>query len=174
MRTSFTLCCLLVIAGACKNATDTKSTASDSTQPHYAYTIDKPDNWDKGDPKNIEVSLNALKAFEENRIDDCAGYFADSVRWMSDYVDQNFSKDSLKAYLMMGRGSMASMKVKMEDFESVISKDKKDEYVTLWYKQYVTDKTGKTDSLGVINDLKLKNGKIVVLDEAIRHYPVKK
>ncbi|HVZ26518.1 MAG TPA: hypothetical protein VG842_10705 [Sediminibacterium sp.] len=176
MRTIFTLGCLLLAATACKNTPENKpaTTASDSTQPHYAYTIEKPDNWDKGNPKNIELSLNALKAFEENRIADCVGFFGDSVRWQSDYVDQKFSKDSLKSFLTMGRASMASMKVQMEDFESVISKDKKDEYVTLWYKQYITDKNGKMDSLGVINDLKLVNGKIVGLDEAIRHYPAKK
>ncbi|HEY1017354.1 MAG TPA: hypothetical protein VGE25_00045, partial [Sediminibacterium sp.] len=64
--------------------------------------------------------------------------------------------------------------IKMEDFESVISKDKKDEYVTLWYKQIMTDNMGKTDSLAMINDFKIVNGKIVALSEAMRHYPAKK
>ena len=62
----------------------------------------------------------------------------------------------------------------MHDFESVISKDKKDEYVTMWYVQTTTDKKGKVDSVAVINDLKISNGKIVTLDEAIRHFKPKK
>jgi hypothetical protein len=62
----------------------------------------------------------------------------------------------------------------MNDWESVISADKKDEWVTLWYKQIQTDKKGKTDSLGVVDDAKIVNGKIVLLDEKIQHYPVAK
>ena len=67
-----------------------------------------------------------------------------------------------------------SVKIDLHDFESVISKDKKDEFVTLWYNQTTTDKKGKVDSVSVINDLKISNGKIVALDEAFRHFPVKK
>jgi hypothetical protein len=69
---------------------------------------------------------------------------------------------------------MANVTVYMQDWESVISKDKQDEWVTLWYKQVWTDKKGKMDSMEVVNDAKIVNGKIVVLDEAIRHYPAKK
>ena len=66
------------------------------------------------------------------------------------------------------------MTVKMGDWESVISKDKKTEYVTMWYREIWTDKKGKTDSLAVIDDCKIVNGKIVELDEKIQHFPAKK
>jgi hypothetical protein len=56
----------------------------------------------------------------------------------------------------------------------VISKDKKIEYVTMWYKQITTDKNGKTDSIAVVDDCKIVNGKIVELDEKIQHYAAKK
>ncbi|MCW3087117.1 MAG: hypothetical protein JWQ78_503, partial [Sediminibacterium sp.] len=35
-------------------------------------------------------------------------------------------------------------------------------------------KKGKTDSAEWVNDMKIVNGKIVALDEATRHFPVKK
>lgn len=54
------------------------------------------------------------------------------------------------------------------------SKDKKDEWVTLWYTEIVTDKTGKTDSLAMVNDIKVSKGKIVELNESVRHFPTKK
>ena len=101
-------------------------------------------------------------------------YFADTVRWRTDYMEGKFSKDTLKAMFNRARGDMAVIKIDMHDFESVISKDKKEEYVTMWYVQTTTDKKGKTDSVAVINDLKLMNGKITELDEAYRHFPVKK
>ena len=89
-------------------------------------------------------------------------------------MDRKLSKDSLKAIFVSSWKDRASLKVDMHDFESVISKDKKEEYVTLWYTEINTDKKGKMDSVAIINDLKISNGKIVSLDEAIRHFPIKK
>ncbi len=60
------------------------------------------------------------------------------------------------------------MEVKMQDWESVISKDKKQEWVTLWYTQKWEDMKGKKDSADIINDINIKNGKIVRLDEYTR------
>ncbi|MEO6905894.1 MAG: hypothetical protein ABI148_06005, partial [Ginsengibacter sp.] len=59
-------------------------------------------------------------------------------------------------------------KIKMQDWESVISNDKKDEYVTLWYRQYSENMKGVKDSTDIINDLKMKDGKIIGLDEYTR------
>jgi hypothetical protein len=62
----------------------------------------------------------------------------------------------------------------MEDYEAVQSKDKKDEWVSLWYKAVNTDKKGKVDSVFKMFDLKIENGKIAVLDQKQRRYPAKK
>lgn len=67
-----------------------------------------------------------------------------------------------------------SMSIKMNDWESVISKDKKTEYVSLWYKEITTDRNGKVDSVECMDDMEIKNGKIVSLNEKQRHYAVKK
>ncbi|MDQ6889125.1 MAG: hypothetical protein M3Z56_02435 [Bacteroidota bacterium] len=56
----------------------------------------------------------------------------------------------------------------MQDWESVISKDKSEEWVTIWYRQKWEDMNGRKDSTDVVNDLKLKNGKIMRLDEYTR------
>lgn len=176
MKKFFLLMLPLGLLAGCDSSKEKKeeSAAPASAKPNYAYTIDKPDNWDIGSTKNTEVSLAALKAFENNKIDDCLQYFADTVRWRTDYMEGKFTKDSLKSQFTGAWSQMASLKINMHDFESVISKDKKDEYVTLWYVQTMTDKKGKTDSMAVVNDLKLVNGKIVALDETFRHFPAKK
>lgn len=168
---------LIWIGISCNNPAEKTTANSDSTgiaQPVYAYTIEKPDNWDMGSTKNTEIALNALKAFENNKIDESLGYFADTVDWKSDYIEGRFPKDSLKAMFNAMWNATAALKINMHDFESVLSKDKKEAYVTLWYKETVTNKKGKTDSVEAINDLKIVNGKIAALDEAIRHFPVKK
>ena len=51
---------------------------------------------------------------------------------------------------------MKSIDVKMSDWESVISKDKKEEWVTLWYRQKWEDMKGKKDSADIIDDLRIK------------------
>jgi hypothetical protein len=165
----------LALLISCESSKEKKEeTSASAAKPNYAYTIEKPDNWDIGSTKNTEISLAALKAFENNKIDECLQYFADTVRWRTDYLEGKFTKDSLRSQFTGAWNQMASLKISMHDFESVISKDKKDEYVTLWYVQTMTDKKGKVDSMAVINDIKISNGKIVALDEAYRHFPVKK
>ena len=177
MKTTLLAFCLLVfISIGCNNATD-KTGAADSgaaTKTTYAYTIEKPDNWEIGSAENVALALKALKAFENKNLDESLGYFADTVAWKADYIDAKYPKDSLKVMFEGFWKQNQALIIKMEDFESVISKDKKDEYVTLWYKQIMTDNMGKTDSLAMINDFKIVNGKIVALSEAMRHYPEKK
>ncbi len=171
------LCLVIYISTSCNNPAgkDTaKSDSSSGAKPAYAYTIKKPDNWEIGSSQNTALVLSSLKSFENNKIDESLSYFADSVHFRADYLDGKFSKDSLKAMFVSSWKEMSAMKIDMHDFESVISKDKKDEYVTLWYVQTTTDKKGKIDSVAVINDLKIANGKITELDEAIRHFKVKK
>jgi hypothetical protein len=167
----------MYISLSCNNPAGKDTPKTDSAggaKPVYAYTISKPDNWETGSSQNTAIALNALKAFEKSNIDESLTYFADTVKWRTDFMEGKFSKDTVKAMFTKARGDMAAIKIDMRDYESVISKDKKDEYVTLWYMQTTTDKKGKTDSMAVINDMKIVNGKITELDEAFRHFPIKK
>ena len=146
--------------------------AAPAEEIHYAYTVDHPaDNWDRGSQKNVELVLNALKAWETGNMDESLKYFGDSVQLSADHFDAKLSKDSLGAMFKRGRSDIASVQIQMEDFESVISKDKSHEYVGLWYIQKWTDKKGKTDSVYHMDDLRIKDGKIIGLDEKTRHYP---
>lgn len=177
MRKMLTLCLIIYIGISCTNPTEKtaeKTIPSDTSKPVYAYTIKKPDNWDIGSSKNTAVALNALKAFENNKLDESLSYFADTVFWKADFMEGKYPKDSLKAFFTGAWRGIVSMKIDMHDFESVISKDKKDEYVTIWYVQITTDKKGKVDSIVEVNDMKIVNGKIAELDETIRHFKVKK
>ena len=62
----------------------------------------------------------------------------------------------------------------MQDWVSVISKDKKSEWVTLWYKQKWIDDKGKADSANMVNDAKFINGKITIFDEKVQHFAAAK
>jgi hypothetical protein len=171
-----------IVISSCNNqATESKELMKDSTSDkpaavtmNYPYTIDHPDNWEIGSTDNTMAALTALKAYENGNIAECVKYFGDSVRLQFDGLDTKVSNDSLKSMFTKSRAALKTMEVKMDDWESVISKDKNTEYVSLWYKELWEDTKGKKDSLVQMDDLQMKNGKIVSLDQKSRKLPSKK
>lgn len=177
--------CAIALFASCNNAATTetkKDPAGDATapaekkaMPAMPFALDKPyQNWQPGDQQHALTVMSSLKAWENGDIAKSMESFADTVKIFFDGWQGTYSKDSLAKEFAKYRGSLASATIKMDDWESVISEDKKEEWVTLWYKQITTDKKGKTDSMNCINDAMIKNGKIAVLNEAIRHYQAKK
>lgn len=168
---------LIVIAFSCNNggtsSTETKkddaaSTSTAESTPNYPYTIQHPDNWDIGSKANTMTALSALKAWEQGKMDESISYFADSVRAQFDALDKKMPNDSLKAMFSGLWNTYKTIHIEMNDWESVISKDKSEEWVTLWYKQHTEMKNGVKDSASIINDIQLKNGKIIQLVEYTR------
>jgi hypothetical protein len=164
---------LPLLIAACKTKT-TEAPAASTTPPAYPYTIKHPDYWMiDTSHANTMVVLSALKAFEKMDTSSMKKYFADSVTFN---YDNGAFKGTNAQLIKMATGmgaTMKNMKLDMKDWESVISNDKKEEWVTVWYTQKWTNAKGVTDSLELINDMQLKGGKIVKLDEYTRHFKAK-
>ena len=184
MKKLILLGCVALFAVSCNDkgsSTDSKSGDSTKTADNksgkldYPYTLDRPyQDWQPNDQQHAVNVMKSLKAWETNDIAGAVSYFGDSIDLRFDGYRKKLPHDSLLAEFTAMRSEYKNITIKMADWESVISKDGKDEYVTLWYKQITTDKNGKTDSLAVIDDAKIVKGKIVELDEKIQHYPAKK
>ena len=101
---------------------------------NYAYPKmgNTPVTWEKGDPNNTAIVLSSLKAFENMDGDKAMAAFADSVHWAADGIDQVYRKDTLAAMLKRSFENAKSVKIEMHDYESVVSKDSSQAYVTLW------------------------------------------
>lgn len=167
---------LLAIAGliftSCQNSESMKEKDSNSTTAgnsnespiNYPYTVKNPDNWETGSRQNTLVALSALKAWETGNMDESMKYFADSVEVRFDGISKKVSKDTLRALISPDK-TVKSIAIRMDDWQSSVSKDKTDEWVSLWYMQYGESVNGKKDSIDVFNDIKLKDGKIIRLDE---------
>ena len=172
--------CVAFFAISCNNDSDKGETkpaaaASADVKYDYAYTLDEPyKNWQPGDQQHVVNVLKSLKAWETGDIDACMTMFADSVDVRFDGFRQKFSKDSLKTFFAAGRAGVSSVSIKMNDWESVISSDKKEQWVTLWYDETTTDKAGKTETIAIVDDVKIVDGKCTVLDQKIQHSPAKK
>ncbi len=114
------------------------------------------------------IALSSLKAWEDGKMDESLKYFGDSVWLQFDGLDRKLSNDSLKAMFSGGRNNFKTIQEKMQDWQSVISKDNSEEWVTIWYKQVWETKKGIKDSSAIINDMQIKNGKIVRIKEYTR------
>lgn len=167
---------LPVVAISCNNSgsgskgsnADSGAKSSSGSNMNYPYKIDKPDNWEIGSPNNTMIALSSLKAWEEGKMDESAKYFADTVGVYFDGPDMKLTNDSLKKLFQSSWDQYKTVKVNMRDWESVISKDKSEEWVTIWYVQNWETKKGVVDSASIINDIMIKNGKIKRLYEYTR------
>lgn len=163
------------MALSCNNAAkedkkETATAATETTAPDYPYKIKQPDNWEIGSSANTMNALTALKKWEEGKMDESITYFGDSIKMQFDGLEKKMAKDSAKTMLAGAFAAYKNVKVVMHDWESVISKDKKEEWVTVWYTQsWDTPKSGR-DSVAIINDMEFKNGKIVTLAEYTRKF----
>ena len=178
MKQFIAIICLTVTIAGCNNAstttsgTDSTATASETALP---FKLDKPyKNWQIGSTENVVAAMGALKAFSDKDFKALANGLGDSVALKFDYFHATLSRDSTIAMFTAQRALYNDYVITMYDYESVISADKKDEYVTMWYKQSWKDAKGVADSVSVVNDCKMKNGKMIELDEKVQHYPQKK
>ena len=163
---------LCVLFFSCKSKTDTSQTKSDTTAKlTYPFTPRYSINWQPGDEKNAVIVLNCLKQYLAGDMKGAIENFADTVEFIGDQFYFKGKKDSLAAILGEERGNMASVSKTFDSWMTTYYPDQKDTWVTLWYVEKWTDKKGKTDSLYYTDDVKLRNGKILVYDEKIRRYP---
>ena len=183
MKHVFLVLCLAAILFACNssdNKTATDETKMGDTKVAAMSAMDMPyqvkdwGDWQPGNMENAKTAMQCLKDFCEGNTEACIKSFGDSAELRFDDLIGKFSNDSLKKMFTNMRGTYKSMDVSMDDFESVKSKDGKQEWVTMWYKQKWQDQKGMWDSAVYTDDMKFENGKIVVLDEKTRHYPKKK
>jgi hypothetical protein len=140
--------------------------ATTSVTPTYPYKIEHPDYWLMDTSHtNTVAALKAVKAFETKDSTAMKSLLGDSIEF--NYNGGQYKGPS-KGFIKMSV-EMATMtkdlKIDMKDWESVVSTDGKEEWVTLWYIQKWTDAKGKPDSVRLVNDLQFKKGKIVKLDE---------
>lgn len=182
MKQTIVIICLAVAFASCNNAETTK-TGSDSTgtavkpatEVVLPFKLDKPyQNWQIVNNENVVVAMNSLKTFVDNDFVAFAATLGDSLDIRLDNYHEKLSRDSAVSMFKAMRPMYKDLTITMYDYESVISADKKDEWVTVWYKQAWKDDKGKADSLNVIDDCKMQNGKMIVLDEKIQHFPAKK
>ena len=183
MKQLMVITCLAFAVASCNNG-DKNKTTSETTEKKTTTAADVKlplpmekhyRNWQKTEKNdNTVAAMNCLKTFVDKDFTAMAGTLGDTVVIRLDGYSEKLSRDSAVKMFTAMRPMYVDLKVTMYDYESVISADKKDEYVTLWYKQAWKDDKGKADSMNIVDDCKMKNGKLIELDEKIQRFPAKK
>lgn len=171
--------CLAVVLTACNNA-DSKPAETATTEAPAAaevklpYTLSAPyKNWSIGSNENVATAMSGLKAFVDKDFTALAAMTGDSIALDFDHYQAKLSRDSAMKFFTDARNMYKELTITMHDYVSVISADKKMEWVTLWYKQNWVDTKGVADSANIINDIRMENGKMVQLDEKMSHFQKK-
>lgn len=158
-------------SNAAEPATTNGTTAADVKLP---FALEMPyRNWAIGSNENAVAAMNSLKAFVDKDFTALAAGIGDSVELDFDLYQAKVSRDSAIKFFTAGRPMYNDLKIVMYDYVSVISADKKQEWVTLWYKQIWKNEKGVADSTNVVNDIRLENGKMVVLSEKTSRFQKK-
>jgi hypothetical protein len=137
----------------------------------YPFTPRYSINWQPGDEKNALIVLNCLKKYVAGDLNGAFENIADTVTFIGDQFYFNGKKDSLIKIFTGIRGDFATLSKDFDSWMTTYYPDKKDTWVTLWYTERWTDKKGKKDSLYYVDDVRMRNGKILEYDEKIRRFP---
>jgi len=172
MKQLLLLLFISIMLFSCKSKSDTdQSKADTSAKLDYPFKPKYSINWQKGDEKNALMVLNCLKKYVDGDIKGCVENFADTSEFLADQFYFKGSKDSLVKMLTGMRSAATSVTKEFESWMTTYYPDKKDTWVTLWYIEKWTDKTGKKDSLYYTDDVLIKDGKIKLYDEKMRRSP---
>ncbi|SRR5579871_4271461 len=166
---------LCIIFFSCSNPAKTDDVKTDSTAKkevlNYPFTPKYSINWQPGDEKNAVIALTSFKKYLDGDVKGCFDSFADSIEFIADKFHYKGKKDSLMAMMIPMRASLSSTSAVVDTWLAAYYPDQKDTWVTVWSTQTWTDKKGKTDSVYLVDDIQLKDGKILQIDEKQRLFP---
>jgi hypothetical protein len=178
MKKTLLLVLLSVAFLGCGNQPKQEESKTDSTAKKeplvYPFTAKYSLNWQPGDERNAVLALTSFKKYVDGDVKGAFDYFADSIEFIMDKFHFVGKKDSLVTMMIPMRAAIASMSVQPDTWITTYYPDKKDTWVTIWSTQKWTDKKGKTDSVYLVDDILIKDGKILEVDEKQREFPVPK
>jgi secreted Zn-dependent insulinase-like peptidase len=148
---------------SCKNETASTDAKKDSTA--YPYKASYSSDWSiSTNPKNAQTVLQSYKDWEDDKLSNGNSYIADTLEidsWNGDKM--RLTKDSTLRLWQKGRDSLSSTKISVIAWTTLHSNDKNEDWVSLWYTQTDTYKSGKVDSAFFQDDNRIQDGKIVFI-----------
>jgi hypothetical protein len=173
------LLCVVFALASCNNETKESKTAEPATTDGTTASADVKlpiplempyRNWAIGSTDNVVAGMTMLKAFVDKDNAALAAGIGDSIQLDFDLFQAKLSRDSAMKTFAAERARYTELKITMYDYVSVISADKTQEWVTLWYKQTWKDTKGVVDSSSIVDDMRFEKGKMVELSEKVSRF----
>jgi len=160
-----------------KSATEAVKTA-DSVSPKqesitYPYMAEYSSDFEIGDPKKALVILELYQNWDKNTLDNSRSSFADNDTMIfADGAMFAGSRDSLFVVAKKKRAMMGNVVDSVHAWIPLRSKDRKEDWVTVWTREICTDAKGKI----TVNELQEtwrfdENGKINLMYQYAQQQP---
>ena len=134
----------------------------------YAYkAIYSSDITVPGNPVNAQKVLEVWKMFESAKIKEMKPYFADTVKY-DDAHGMHFygPTDQLLAYAKSDIDGLDSMRFDIVMWQSAHVNDRNEDWVNIWSRERRYGRNGgKTDTVLMQENWKVKDGRIVAFDQ---------
>ncbi|HEX5153077.1 MAG TPA: hypothetical protein VFW07_16620 [Parafilimonas sp.] len=167
MKNSFVFLFVTLLYAACTGTTSTSdSGTSTGSAMALPYTAAYSSNFSIGSDSTVANVLNNYKAWENNDMEAFENTFGDSLTAnFSNGFKFKATRDSAMKMASIYRDSLFKIEIKMDAWIPLQANDKNENWVSVWYTEIDTYKTGKVDSAYFQDDNMLdKNGKIVYID----------
>lgn len=165
----------LIIFSCANNADKTASSPSDTTKiaasstttpvVEYPYIATYSSQMEAGDPNNSKKVLDIYKDYDNGNLLAHKEYFADTLEFdFAGGENVKGTRDSILNIAQKERSNLKSAEDKIMSFIASHSKDKGDNWVSVWTKEIDTHKDGKMDSSYLNENWMLdKDGKIAYM-----------
>ncbi len=150
---------------------ETKSDAetSDAKPPESSPSVELPykaiysSQWNNNvSDQDLLTVLNSYKAWEKGDMNALSATLADSVEFYGwDGYQYKGTPTALLKRWGNYRDSLSSVRIDMHGWIKNHSIDKNEDYISVWFSEYDTYKSGKIDSAFYQEDNRVKNGRIV-------------
>lgn len=162
-------------SGSNKSTTEAVK-ASDSTGHEsmtYPYTAAYSSDFEIGDAKNVQTLLELYQNWDNNTIENSKNSFADTdTMFFADGSMFAGSRDSLMAVAKRMRGQMGKVVDSVHAWVPLRSKDRDEQWVVIWTREYSTDANGKMQPKELQETWRFdKNGKINLMYQYAQQPP---
>ena len=168
MKRTIVFAFCIVFMAACNDAATVKESTEKTEAPastvQLPYTASYSSNFtDEVSDQDLLTVLNSYKHWEQGDMKALDATLADSIEFEA---HNGWKYKGPKAALMerwaKSRDSLSSVAITMEAWRKHHEPVKKHDWVSVWYKEVATYKSGKMDSAYYVDDNMISNGKIAV------------
>jgi len=171
MKNLFLFLFVTLLYAACTGTTSTTDSGNTTgSAMALPYTAGYSSSFSIGSDSTVVNVLNNYKAWENGDMEAFKNTLADSVgASFSNGFKFQATRDSAMKLASLFRDSLSKVEIKMDAWLPLHAKDKNEDWVSVWYTEIDTYKTGKVDSGYYQDDNRIdKNGKIAFTDSQKR------